>query len=115
MVFDKKKKMNVFPNMKDEIFFTNQVDMRFYPDMFKIEFKQVNHQVDRLGEDQNESIILNRRSIALTPLMMKQFVKIVSNILVNYEKQHGEIKVPKIPKRRSKPVSTPKPSSDYIG
>ena len=116
MVFEKKKKLNVVPNFKDEVFLANQIDMRFYPDLFKLEFKQVNHQVDRLGDDKQETLIINRRSIGLTPLMMKQLVGIISNMLTNYEKQHGEVKVPKLRKPRKKPASSARrSSSDYIG
>jgi hypothetical protein len=110
---DKRKRLNIVPDFKDEIFLTNQVDLRFYPDLFKIEFKQVNQQVDRIGESRQETLIINRRSIALTPLVMKQFVGIVNNMLANYEKQHGEIKLPKLPKKRK--AARKSTSGDYIG
>jgi len=115
-MFDKRRKLNVIPELKDEIFLTNQVDMRFYPDMFKIEFKQVNQQVDRINEEKHLSLIINRRTIGLTPMMMKQLAGIINNVLVNYEKQHGEIKMPKAVKKRKTSATTKKSkNSAYIG
>ncbi len=113
-MFDKKRKLNVASEIKGEIFLSNQIDLRFYPDLFKLEFKQVNEQVDRVGPERNASIVINHRSIALTPLMMKQFVNIVNNVLSGYEKKYGEIKLPKITKQRtaSKKVID---STGYIG
>ena len=113
-MLDKKRKLNVIPELKDEIFLTNQVDMRFYPDLFKIEFKQVNQQVDRINDERHLSLIINRRTIGLTPMMMKQLVGIITNVLVNYEKQYGEIKMPKLPKRRATADNKEK-NNAYIG
>lgn len=116
-MFDKKaKQVNVVPSVKDEIFFANQIDMRFFPDLFKIDFKQMNQQVDRIGEEVNNTLIINRRSIALTPMMMKQFSGIVNNIVVNYEKEFGEIKLPKVvkPKKVDSEIVT-QSNEGYIG
>ncbi len=107
-----RRKYKVMPESKDELFLTNQIDMRFYPDLFKIEFKQINEQVDRIGGEQNASIIINRRTVALTPLMMKQFVNLINKVLENYEKKFGEIKLPKSPKMKKK---SEEPKSAYIG
>lgn len=115
-MFDNKRKLNVFPQMKDEIFITNQIDMRFYPDLFKIEFKQFNHQVDRMGEEKSESVIINRRSIGLTPIMMKQLMNIITQVVSNYEKQNGEIKIPEQPKNNKQQVKEViTTSGNYIG
>ncbi|MFA5406769.1 MAG: hypothetical protein WC307_05425 [Candidatus Nanoarchaeia archaeon] len=111
-MLSKKQRVNVVPNVGEELFFSNQIDMRFYPDSFKIDFKQINQQVDRIGDQKNDSIVINRRSIALTPMIMKQFVLIVNNILATYEKQHGEIKLPKVIKTRKVKANK---SSGYIG
>lgn len=113
MVFDRKRKLNIIPELKDEVFLTNQVDIRFYPDLFKVEFKQMNQQVDRVGGKPHPSLIINRRSIALTPMMMKQFAVLINKVLKNYEKKHGEIPLPKKPKKK-KEVKVKK-SSGYIG
>lgn len=113
-MLEKKPRFNVVPNLKDEIFFANQIDMRFFPDMFKIEFKQVNQQVDRIGDESNNVLIINRRTIALTPIMMKQLSGIINNIIQNYEKQHGAIKIPEVPKQK-KELIKPVKSETYIG
>ena len=114
MVFERKQKVNVLPELKDEVFLSNQVDLRFYPDMFKLEFKQMNQQVDRVDEEVHSSLIINRRSIALTPMLMKQFVALVNRVLENYESQHGKIPVPKPVKKLPREV-VKKKSSGYIG
>ncbi|MBD3312021.1 DUF3467 domain-containing protein [archaeon] len=113
-MFDKKRKLNVIPRLKDELFLSNQVDIRFYPDLFKIDFKQLNQQVDRLGDDKHESLVINRRTIALTPLLMKQLSAIINKILADYEKKYGEIKIPDKPRKR-KSVKKTVSSTDYIG
>ena len=113
-MFDKKQKLNVIPIVKDEMFIANQIDLRFFPDLFKIEFKQLNQQIDRIGPERNNSIIINRRTIALTPLVMKQFVGIINRMLANYEKQYGLIKMPKVPKKH-KAIVKKAGSTGYIG
>ena len=115
-MLDRKPRINVIPNVKDEIFLTNQIDVRFFPDIFKIEFKQVNQQVDRINDDANNTIIINRRSIALTPMMMKQLIGILSNVVSNYEKQYGSIKIPEMPKIKKEVNIIEKPENkSYIG
>jgi len=111
-LFDRRK-FKVIPELKDEVFLSNQIDLRFYPDVFKLEFKQVNEQIDRVGDEKNVSLIINRRTIALTPLMMKQFVNLVNKVLLNYEKKYGEIKLPKMPKIKKEKEEVK--SGAYIG
>jgi len=112
-MLSKKQRVNVSPVIGDELFVSNNIDMRFYPDMFKIDFKQVNQQTDNIDNQKNNSIVINRRSIVLTPLLMKQFVGIINNIMATYEKHYGEVKLPKIPK--VKRVESTRKSSGYIG
>ncbi len=95
----------------DELFLTNQADVRFFPDYFRIDFKQVNQVINRVGELKSENIVINHRFIVLTPLMMKQLVVLLNKVLSDYEKQFGEITLPKTPKS----VKKTKKSNVYIG
>ncbi len=95
----------------DELFLTNQADVRFFPDYFKIDFKQVNQITNRIGELKSENLTINHRFIVLTPLMMKQLVILFNKVLNDYEKQFGEISLPKTPKN----VKKTKKSNVYIG
>lgn len=113
-VLSKKERVRVTPKDDEEIFLSNNIDIRLYPDMFKIDFKQINQQIDRVGEQKHESLIINKRCIALTPLLMKSFVGLINKVVQSYEKVHGEIKIPKgvASKKKGKKVVS---SGGYIG
>ena len=97
-MFKKQKKVE----SPEEVFLCNQVDLWSYPDIFELEFKKLTRLTDRLGDNVEEAISISRRVIAMTPLVMKQFVNVVSASLKEYEKKYGEIKLPKLTSKKKK-------------
>ena len=116
-MLNKKKKVNVNPNLKGELFFSNQVDFRVFPDSLKIDFKQLNPVTDKFGGDKHESLIINRQSILMTPVMLKRFVNTINEVLSKIESKQGEIKLPPKPKKteKKKVVKDEVISTGYIG
>ncbi|MEM4389513.1 MAG: DUF3467 domain-containing protein [Candidatus Micrarchaeia archaeon] len=74
--------------------FANHVASLFSPTEFTLEFGLVTPE----GSSRDALNVLVQSRIIMTPQMFKIMVRHVSDALANYEKQFGEIELPKEPR-----------------
>jgi len=104
-----------------ESFFVNSISIINDPSKFFIDFRQTTPRTDHIEGKEHVSIVVKHRTVALDPILAKDFLRILKENVEGFEKQFGEIKVPKMPKnmkQQKKNVSKTTVSSDherYIG
>jgi hypothetical protein len=107
-----------------ESFFVNSISIINDPSKFFIDFRQSTPRTDHIDGKEHLSVVIKHRTVALDPILAKDFLRILKENVDNYEKQFGEIKIPKPPKNmkpqtnNKKNISKTSVSSDherYIG
>ncbi|MFH1630630.1 MAG: DUF3467 domain-containing protein [Candidatus Aenigmatarchaeota archaeon] len=104
-----------------ETFFVNSISIINDPSKFFIDFRQTTPRTDHLDGKEQVSIVIKHRTVGMDPVLAKDFLRILKENVEGYEKQFGEIKMPKPPKnvgKQKKNVSSKTTSTDhqrYIG
>ena len=94
-------------------FFADSVAIIHNPVKFIIDFKQGSPRIDQIGENTQETILIEHNVIMVDPVTAKIFSNLLSENIKNYEKQFGKIEIPKQSKKTKKKKDTNKYS--YIG
>ncbi len=94
-------------------FFADAVAIIHSPIKFILDFKQASPRIDQVGNDTQETIIIDHEVITLDPKTVKVFSNLLTENIKNYEKQFGEIKLPK--KKKQEATKKKDNSYNYIG
>ena len=96
------KKPNVRIDYSGEAFFCDAITVVHNPSKFVFDFKQTVPVIDQIENQGRVSFITRHKSVVMDPFLAKELVGILKNNIEKYEKQFGEIKFGKSPKKAKK-------------
>ena len=89
------RKINVNIDHGDT-FFVNSISIINDPSKFFIDFRQTSPRTDNIENSERVSLVVRHKTVALDPVLAKDFLRILEENVGNYERQFGEIKMPKM-------------------
>ncbi|MCD6558040.1 MAG: DUF3467 domain-containing protein [Candidatus Aenigmarchaeota archaeon] len=112
-----KRKLNFGINHGGPAFFSDSATIRFSESKFALDFKQTSPRSDELPDGVHESIMINHNVIIIDPIMAKNLLGVLSELVKKYEKKFGKIKT--VGKKKRETHTTKKKdsikASNYIG
>jgi len=108
------KHMNIQIDHREEGFYSDNISIIYDPSKFILDFKQVTPRVDHVQGKTQETIAVKHKVILLDAKFAKIFFNTLKKSIEGYEKKHGKIEVPKMPKRKKSEVVTSQ-EDVYIG
>lgn len=109
------KQINIQIDHKESGFYSDNISIIYNPSKFILDFKQVTPRMDYIHGKSQEVIAVKHRVIILDAKFAKIFMNTLKKSIEGYEKKHGEIKVPKIPKKREESEVVTSEEDVYIG
>ncbi len=114
-----KRKLKFGINHGGPAFFSDAATIRFNEAKFALDFKQTSPRTDELPDGPHDSIVIHHNVIVVDPLMAKNLVDVMDNLVKKYEKQFGKIKTfgkkKGIKKRQAGKKKYSVGTSSYIG
>jgi hypothetical protein len=91
---DEEQKINFVINDGDS-FYANEISITFGPAQFSADFKNISPRVDMRGQDGSKTFALKHNVVIMEPFQAKNFIKVLNDAIVRYEKDFGTIEMPK--------------------
>ena len=113
------QKMNVSADHTEPAFFADSLSVSHSQSKFVFDFTQTTPRFDQSGEERHQSLTIKHKTLLLDPVFAKDVFRVLKDNLENYEKQFGQIKVPKQPKiksiKKTEEAATTAEYTNYIG
>lgn len=109
------KKIDVKIDHTRETFFSDSYFIIYSPKNFVLDFKQSTPRLDMIDNERRQTLVVKHNAIVIDPVLAKMLSQSLSSLIVDYEKKHGKIKMPKqiVPKKTKEPSKGE--SATYIG
>lgn len=75
-------------------FTSDAVTVVFGRGKFVMDFKKTAPRIDRVNNNQNQTIVSEHQPIVIRPEAAKMLLRILENNVERYEEEHGEIEIP---------------------
>jgi hypothetical protein len=116
---NQERKVNISIDHNEPSFFSDELTVSHTESKFIFDFKQTTPRFDRIGNDLQQSLAIKHKTIVIDPVVAKSMMNAIKDNLANYEKQFGEIKLPKEKKTKGKKtpdvITEGSSSATYIG
>lgn len=99
---EEKRRINVNVDHSEPAFFTDNVTVSHSQQKFVMDFTQTSPRFDRIGESNQQTIVVKHKTLVMDPALAKVFMNVLKENLDKYEKKFGKISVPKKKARKSK-------------
>lgn len=76
-------------------FFADNISVLHNPNQFILDFKNNSPRLDQVQGEVKVTIKVDHNTVVVNPVMAKELIKVLTDSLEKYEKQFGEVKVPK--------------------
>ena len=98
-----------------EAFFSDSISIIYNPSMFILDFKQNTPRIDQIQGKSQQTVAVKHNVIIMDVRFAKIFLKTLQKSVEGYEKKHGKIETPKIPKKKGKTEIISGKEEGYIG
>jgi len=110
------KSINVQIDHREGGFFSDSVSIIYNPSKFILDFKQNTPRIDQIHGKSQQTIAIKHNVIIMDVKFAKIFLVTLKKSVEGFEKKHGEIKLPKMPKRSvERPEVVTGKEEGYIG
>lgn len=114
------KKMNMIVDHSNSVFYATQVSVNFSSQDFLLDFGQITPRFSITPKGDEVVYVSKHETLILPPVLAKKVYTLLGSQLAKFEKEHGEIKVPKRTKATTSAKSREEDvlssaSSKYIG
>jgi hypothetical protein len=109
------RNVNVQIDHREDAFYSDSISIIYNPSKFILDFKQNTPRIDQIHGKSQETIAVKHRVILLDVKFAKIFLNTLKKSVEGYEKKHGEIQTPKVPKRPEKSEVVSGKEEGYIG
>ena len=109
------RNVNVQIDHRNEGFYSDSISIIYNPSKFILDFKQNTPRIDQVHGKSQETIAVKHNVIILDVKFAKIFLGTLTKSIQGYEKKHGKIETPKIPKKASKSQVVSGKEEGYIG
>ena len=110
---DKKHAPKIMIDTSNKPFYTDNISILHNENQVIIDFKQTTPRMDVVHGEQKISFITNHNTIMMNPKLAKSTLQVLKDSLEKYEKEFGEVKIPKKQPITRKKVETT--GMNYIG
>ncbi len=83
-----------------ESFYSDAVTVVFGKGRFVMDFKKTAPRIDRLKDEQSQTLVTEHNPVILRPQAAKMMLKILENNVSKYEEKFGEIEIPEITEKK---------------
>ncbi len=109
------RNVNVQIDHREEAFYSDSISIIYNPSKFILDFKQNTPRIDQIHGKSQETIAVKHKVIILDVKFAKIFLNTLKKSIEGYERKHGEIKIPKAPKKVEKGEVVTSKEEGYIG
>lgn len=93
---EEKRRVNVAVDHTEPAFFTDNVTVSHSLSKFVIDFSQTVPRFDNFDNKQQQTFVVKHKTMILDPQFAKVLLSVLQQNLKRYEKNFGEIKLPKL-------------------
>jgi hypothetical protein len=109
------RNVNVQIDHRESGFYSDSISIVYNPSKFILDFKQNTPRIDQVHGKSQETIAVKHKVIILDVKFAKIFLSTLKKSIEGYEKKHGKIEIPKIPKKPGKSEVVTGKEEGYIG
>lgn len=107
-------KVNISVDHSEPAFFSDTITISHTKDKVILDFTQTTPRFDQVGGERHQSFVIKHKTIITDPVFAKDVLRVLKDNVDKYEKQFGEIKMPKREKVKKEP-EVKSGSASYIG
>ncbi len=96
------KHVNIQIDHREPGFYSDNISIIYNPSKFILDFKQVTPRMDHIHGKSQEVLCVKHRVIILDVKLAKIFLNTLQKSIEGYEKKHGKIEIPKMPRKPAK-------------